>query len=158
LTPERVSDIASGRPLVVIRGDSSAQEVAKRMAEAKVSAVVIEDSGRPVGILTERDLARQVCAKDLVASKTPATAIMSAPVVAVDERATIEDAAGLMMKNRLRHLAVERDGKIAGMITATDLARYLGRMAVKEKGEGNEQLSNVLAAFFPYEEPWEELT
>jgi signal-transduction protein with cAMP-binding, CBS, and nucleotidyltransferase domain len=143
---------------VVIRGDSSAQEVAKRMAEAKVSAVVIEDSGRPVGILTERDLARQVCAKDLVASKTPATAIMSAPVVAVDERATIEDAAGLMMKNRLRHLAVERDGKIAGMITATDLARYLGRMAVKEKGEGNEQLSNVLAAFFPYEEPWEELT
>lgn len=149
----RVSDVAGKRPLVVIRGDSSAQDIAKRMAEAKVSAVVIEDSGRPVGILTERDLARQVCARDLQASKTPATAIMSAPVVAVDEGATIEDAAGLMVKNRVRHLAVERGGKLTGMITATDLARHLGKLAV---GEGEAQ--TLLAAFFPYEEPWEELT
>lgn len=140
---------------MIIKGDSSAQEIAKKMAEAKVSAVVIEDSGRPVGILTERDLARQVCAKDLVASKTPATAIMSAPVVSVDEGASIEEAAGLMVKNRVRHLAVERNGKIAGMITATDLARYLAGMAVK--GKGQRQLSSILAAFFPYEEPWEEL-
>lgn len=43
------------------------------------------DSGKPVGILTERDLTRQVCAKDSLPSKTPATVIMSAPLVLVDK-------------------------------------------------------------------------
>lgn len=69
---------------MVTRRDSSAQDMAKRIAEAKVSAVAVEDSGRPVRILTEQDLARQVCARGLQASKVTATAIMSAPVVAAD--------------------------------------------------------------------------
>lgn len=137
---------------MVTRRDSSAQDMAKRIAEAKVSAVAVEDSGRPVRILTEQDLARQVCARGLQASKVTATAIMSAPVVAADGGATIEGAAGLMVKNRVRHLATERGGKITDMMTATDLARRLDRLAV---GEGGAQ--TLLAAFFPYEEPREGL-
>lgn len=57
-----------------------------------------------------------------------------------------------MVKNRVRHLATERGGKITDMMTATDLARRLDRLAV---GEGGAQ--TLLAAFFPYEEPREGL-
>jgi CBS domain-containing protein len=146
---KKLSDIMSKR-LVIIKCNSSVQEIAETMAAKRVSAVVLVDSGRPVGILTERDLARQVCAKDLTASKTPATALMSAPVVAVGADSTMQDAAEAMVKNGVRHLAVEnKKHKLVGMVTATDFARYTGRKAFGE--------SSVLDLLYPYEEMGEEM-
>lgn len=146
---EKLSDIMSKR-LVIIECDRSIQEIAETMAKKRVSAVVLVDSGRPVGILTERDLARQVCAKGLTASKTPATALMSAPVVTVDSGSTMEHAAETMVKNNVRHLAVQNGkGKLVGMVTATDFARYAGRKAFGK--------STVLDLLYPYEEMGEEM-
>jgi CBS domain-containing protein len=138
--------------LVTIDSDTSALEIANRMLEKQVSAVVVVDSGKPVGILTERDLTRQVIAKDCPPSKTPATAIMSTPLVSVDQDSPIERAAEAMAKNGVRHLAVEVRGKIVGMITTTDLSRY-----VKEKLLAKEHISHsVLEVLYPSEEPSEE--
>ncbi len=145
----KLSDIMN-RKLVVIECNSSIQQIADTMAKKRVSAVVLVDSGRPVGILTERDLARQVCGKDLVASKTPATALMSAPVVAVGMDSTMQEAAELMVKNSVRHLAIEDEKhRLVGMVTATDFALYAGRKALGE--------SSVLDLLYPYEEMGEEM-
>lgn len=145
----KLSDIMSRR-LVIIECDKSIQEIAETMTAERVSAVVLVDSGRPIGILTERDLARQVCGNDLSASKTPATALMSAPVVAAGAASTMQEAAELMVKNRVRHLAVEdKKHKLVGMVTATDFARYAGRKAFGE--------STVLDLLYPYEEMGEEM-
>jgi signal-transduction protein with cAMP-binding, CBS, and nucleotidyltransferase domain len=46
-------------------------EVAKKMSEKMVSSIIITDNDKTVGILTERDLIKQVCATDLQESKTP---------------------------------------------------------------------------------------
>jgi signal-transduction protein with cAMP-binding, CBS, and nucleotidyltransferase domain len=54
--------------------------VAKKMSEKMVSSIIITDNDKTVGILTERDLIKQVCVTDLQASKTPLTSIMSAPL------------------------------------------------------------------------------
>lgn len=149
LSGARISDMAKRR-LIILDSNSSVQQVAERMADKRVSAVVLTDSGKHVGILTERDLARQVCAKDLAASKTPATALMSAPVVAVNMDLTIQDAAEMMVKNGVRHLAVEdAKHKLVGIITATDMAWYLGRKAFGEL--------SVLDLLYPYEEMGEEM-
>jgi CBS domain-containing protein len=146
-----VRDYMNNR-LVTIDSDTSALEIANRMLEKQVSAVVVVDSGKPVGILTERDLTRQVIAKDCPPSKTPATAIMSTPLVSVDQDSPIERAAEAMTKNGIRHLAVEDRGKIIGMITTTDLSRY-----VKEKLLAEERISHsVLEVLYPSEEPSEE--
>jgi CBS domain-containing protein len=135
---------------VILDCNSSVQQVAETMADKRVSAVVLTDSGKHVGVLTERDITRQVCAKDLTASKTPATAPMSAPVVTVDMYSTIKDAVELMVKNGVRHLAVENERhKLVGMITATDFAWYLGRKAFGE--------SSVFDLLYPYEEMGEEM-
>jgi signal-transduction protein with cAMP-binding, CBS, and nucleotidyltransferase domain len=122
---DRVEDIMS-KKLVSVDADSSAQKVAQVMAKRGVSSVIIKDGGRMVGIITERDLARNVCARDGTASKTPATAIMSTPVQAVNKGAQVEMAAKVMVDAAVRHLAVE-DAKrnIVGMVTTTDLARHL---------------------------------
>lgn len=122
--PALVEDIMS-KKLVSAKADSSAREVAQLMAEKGVSSVILKDGGKIVGIITERDLARNVCAKDGKASKTPATAIMSMPVQTIDRSSAVEVAAKMMAEGGIRHLAVENGGKIAGMVTATDLARHL---------------------------------
>lgn len=121
----RVEDIMS-KKLVSVDADSSAQKVAQAMAKRGVSSAILKDGGRIVGIITERDLARNVCAKDGTASKTPATAIMSTPVQTVSKSAQVEMAAKAMVDAGVRHLAVE-DAKrnIVGMVTTTDLARHL---------------------------------
>jgi signal-transduction protein with cAMP-binding, CBS, and nucleotidyltransferase domain len=149
LSEAKVSDLAI-RQLVILDCDRTIQEIASTMADKHVSAVVLADSGKPVGIVTERDLARQVCAKGLAPEKTPATALMSAPVVAVDENSTLQDAAEQMVKNGVRHLAVknERQG-LVGMITATDFAWYTARKVADK--------SRMLELLYPYEEVGEEM-
>jgi signal-transduction protein with cAMP-binding, CBS, and nucleotidyltransferase domain len=120
-----VEDIMSDR-VVSVDADSSVQQVARVMAEKGISSVILKDGERQVGILTERDLVRNVCAKDGLASKTPATAIMSTPVQAVGKGAAIEVAASMMADLGVRHLAVEDERhNIVGIVTATDLAKYL---------------------------------
>jgi CBS domain-containing protein len=147
----RVRDYMSNK-LVTIDSDTTAFEIANRMLEKQVSAVIVMDSGKPVGILTERDLTRQVIAKDSPPSKTPATVIMSAPLVSVDKDSPIERAAEAMAKNGIRHLAVEDGSKIIGMITTTDLSIY-----VKEKLLDKERVSHpILEVLYPSEEPSEE--
>jgi signal-transduction protein with cAMP-binding, CBS, and nucleotidyltransferase domain len=149
LSEARVSDLAK-RPLVILDCDKTIQELASTMADKHVSAVLLADSGKTIGIVTERDLARQVCAKGLAPEKTPVTALMSAPVVTVQGDASLQDAAEQMVKNGVRHLAVKDEKQeLVGMITATDFAWYAAR---KVSGK-----SNVLELLYPYEAVNEEI-
>ena len=114
------------RKVVSVDAGASVQRAAEVMAKRNVSSVMLKDGDRIVGILTERDLARNVCAKDSLASKTPAVSIMSTPVQAVSKNAPVERAASMMAEHGLRHLAVEGDYQaIVGVVTTTDLAKYL---------------------------------
>jgi CBS domain-containing protein len=142
-----VEDIMS-KDIVKIGADKSIQDVANIMAERNISSVLLEDSGKIIGILTERDLVRNVCAKDLLASKTPAVSIMSAPVATVRRNSLVERAADLIVKNKIRHLPVEdNDGNIIGVITTTDLARYLRRKLPSTDPE-------ILAAIYAFDDPY----
>jgi CBS domain-containing protein len=106
--PTEVKTVESvmSKQLITIDADSSAFEAAKKMSEKIVSSIVITDNDKIVGILTERDLIKQVCAADLQASKTPLTSIMSAPLIAIDKDSAVEEAADIMIKNKIRHLGV----------------------------------------------------
>ncbi|MDQ4014551.1 MAG: CBS domain-containing protein [Thermoproteota archaeon] len=142
-----VEDIMS-KDIVKIAADKSIQDVAIIMAERNISSILLEDSGKIIGILTERDLVRNVCAKDLLASKTPAVSIMSAPLATVSRSSLVERAADLMVRNKIRHLPVEdNDGNIIGVITTTDLARYLRRKLASTDPE-------ILAAIYAFDEPY----
>ena len=142
-----VEDIMS-KDIAKIGADKSVQEVADLMAKRNISSVLVEDNGKIIGILTERDLVRNVCAKDLLASKTPAASIMSAPVATVSKDSLVKRAADLIVKNKITHLAVE-DGysNIIDVITATDLARYLRLKLPSTDPE-------ILEAIYAYEEPY----
>jgi CBS domain-containing protein len=144
--------------LITIDADSSAFEVAKKMSEKMVSSIIITDNDKTVGILTERDLIKQVCATDLQASKTPLTSIMSAPLITIEKNSTVEDAADIMIKNKVRHLGVSDSSKhnaqIIGIVSSRDLVRlFIHKLGNNEKILTNRLISN----YYWQEEPIEEI-
>jgi signal-transduction protein with cAMP-binding, CBS, and nucleotidyltransferase domain len=124
------------------------------MSTKVISSIITTDTDKTVGIVTERDLVKQVCAKDLLSSKTPLIAIMSSPLITINKNLLVEEAARIMIKNKVRHLAVEEvnDHHIIGLISSTDLIRFL-----MDKLELESDTSSLLKALYWEEEPLEEV-
>jgi CBS domain-containing protein len=119
--------------LETIDSSSTAQEASKKMRDKKIgSLVVLDNNNRPIGILTERDLVRKVCANDANSSKIFVKEIMSSPLVTIGSSSSVEIAADTMAQNKVRHLlVVEEDENISevnkplGIITPSDFVGYL---------------------------------
>ena len=136
-----VEDYMSTR--LVIRGlKSSAFELAKVMVDSNVSSVAImeqedaeqqQGNKRVIGILTERDIIKSIAKGVSLDDITAGSSMSSSPLLSVRKDQSIEEAALLMIKNRVRHLLIEDpdQNSIIGIITTTDLARYL-RKRMKE--------------------------
>jgi CBS domain-containing protein len=114
------------KKLVTIYPHSTAQEAAKRMKSKKVSSLVVVEKGdAPVGIVTERDLVRNVCSRDISSDSVLIQGIMSSPIVTIDVDASIEQAADKMIQNKVRHLLITENDRIYGIITPSDFTIYL---------------------------------
>jgi CBS domain-containing protein len=115
--------------LETIEASSSAQEAAKKMRDKKISSLVVVDgNSKPVGIITERDLARKVCVNDASSKNTLVQDIMSDALVTTDAISEVAVAADIMIQNQVRHLLVVEDEDISkplGIITPSDFAGYL---------------------------------
>ena len=99
--------------LETINPSDTAQEAAKKMRDKKVSSLVITDrEDRPIGIVTERDLVRQVCTKDANSNAVIVHHIMSSPLVTIDANSSAEVAADIMIQNKVRHLLVMDENKV----------------------------------------------
>src|SRR5215217_7156080 len=104
------------------------QAAAKKMADKNVSSlVVIDRADKPIGIITERDLVRQVCVNDASSSTAIIHNIMSSPLVTIDANSSVEAAADVMIQNKVRHLLVvmENGNRTLGIITPTNFTTYL---------------------------------
>lgn len=112
--------------LETVNQSSTAQEAAKRMRDKKVSSlVVIDKEEAPIGIVTERDLVRRVCSKDISSNKIIIHHIMSSPIVTIDVNASIEEAAEKMIQKKVRHLLIVDKNRLNGIITPSDFTTYL---------------------------------
>lgn len=136
----RLCDIASPAVLTVAP-DTPLDSAIQKFADEHVSCLVVVEAGKPVGIVTERDLLRLICAdksKDLLIS-----AVMSAPLLTA--RFDLDfSAAQLMMSNRaIRHLVlVDALGELKGVASDTDFRRHLGNdlfQAIQSLGAVMEQ-------------------
>jgi len=120
--------------MVTINQKNSVLEVAKRMVERNISSVAITDENdRIVGILTERDIVKVVTSK-VPAEGVTASSLMTRPIVSISKDSPIEDAARNMSLKKIRHLMVKdpSNQQIIGIISLTDLARYLKKNMADE--------------------------
>jgi CBS domain-containing protein len=112
--------------VVTATPESPVRAVAELMRERNVGSVVlVEGDGRPVGFITDRDLAVSVLADGRDASD-PASAHASAPVVTGEPDMEVQAAADLMVSNGIRRLPVIDGERIVGILTLDDLAVRTG--------------------------------
>jgi CBS domain-containing protein len=103
--------------------DATVDDAVVEMCRARVGALLVrDDAGRPVGIVSERDLLIRV----LLSHRDPATTlvgqVMTHRLVSVDTDRTVAGAMAVMTRERCRHLPVVVDGEIVGMVSIGDLA------------------------------------
>jgi signal-transduction protein with cAMP-binding, CBS, and nucleotidyltransferase domain len=125
-TITKVGEIMTER-LETINFLNTAQEAAVKMTDKNVSSLaVIDDNGKAVGIITERDLVRKVCTKNIPSSAITIQNIISVPVKTISPGTPIDEAADIMVRNRLRHLIVtDKDNEPMGIVSATDIVAYI---------------------------------
>jgi len=115
-----VRDIMS-KEVKVVRPDTSVKEVVATMNKFDIGSVVVVQGDRPVGIITERDILRRLVEPCLAPETLTARQIMTSPVLTISETASIDEAAKLMARKRVKKLPVINNGKLVGMITYTDI-------------------------------------
>ena len=127
-----VSEIMSTRRPVTLKILSmpSTLDAAKLMISNRVGSVVllgIDD--KPAGIITERDILKKVIGLDKHARDVPAQDIMSHPLITVKTYDSIETAASVMSKNKIKRVVViEDNGSYAGVLSVTDITKKLAKI------------------------------
>jgi CBS domain-containing protein len=119
-----VRDIMT-KNIVMIEGEKTALEAAKIMAEKGISSVFVMKHSQAVGIVTERDFIKKVCAKELPIGEVKIGDIMSKILTTADPEMPIEVAVQRMVNHKIRRLPIMEAGKVVGIITVTDLAKHL---------------------------------
>ncbi|MFL6330636.1 MAG: cyclic nucleotide-binding/CBS domain-containing protein [Nitrososphaeraceae archaeon] len=116
------------KQLETIEGTASVQQAAKKMKDKNVSSlVVVDESGVPQGLVSERDLVRKVCTNDVSISTVKNKEVMSSPLITISSRSSPSEAADMMLQHNVRHLLVvdnDNVNKPIGIITPLDFTRH----------------------------------
>lgn len=128
--------------LWTIAPDATVRQAVEMMDRYRVHAMLVTEGERLVGICTHRDCARKVILEDKPPAATPVRDVMTAPVVCVSPKETIEDCMSLMTHKRIGHLPVVDGAKILGIISVGDVIRAI----VSGKNLAIEQLQNYITS------------
>ena len=114
-----VKDIMSS-PVISIYENDNAYEAARLMDKHNVGCVVVIDKqGKPLGVITERDLVVRVLARNNQPSKLIAKEVMSSPLITVDPDEKLGETARRMSKIKIRRLGVMYKGNLVGLISTS---------------------------------------
>jgi len=109
----------TGDPVVRVGPTTPLQAIAGTLVEAEVGAVVVGAGERPEGIVSERDIVHAIAAG--VDPSTTAGELAHTSLIWCDAEATVGEVAGQMMDRYVRHILVEEDGRLLGIVSARDL-------------------------------------
>lgn len=121
---ERVADLMSKGAIYTASPQDTVLAAARKMKASAKGCLVVTAGGKPVGILTERDIVHKVVAAG-GRDGTKVFEVMSSPVITIGPQASAADAARVMSRNKIRRLVVAEDGRALGVLTVTDFARRL---------------------------------
>jgi len=100
------------------------------MIKENIGAVVVIEKGKPVGIITEKDILERVVTPLMDVYKTLAKDVMSKPVISIEASESIKEALRLMKKNKIRRLAVTENESLIGLITERRLLASICNLIV----------------------------
>jgi CBS domain-containing protein len=117
----------------------------ERMAEKEVGALPVLAGGVLVGMLSERDYARKVILRGRSSRETLVADIMMTPPLTVTPQATVDECMRLMTDHRVRHIAVNENGQLTGVISIGDLVNWV----IHSQRQTIRHLSEYISGAYP---------
>lgn len=113
-----------GRDVITTKMSATLHEVSQLLAKHKVGAtVVLDDDSKICGIVSERDIVKQIARTGHAALDDKVVSCMTSKVISCQEGDTIDTAMQKMTEGRFRHLPVIMDGKLTGIISIGDVVK-----------------------------------
>lgn len=143
---EPASTIMIKNPIVAYTSDKITNVIEKMIIEGIGVVPILDEENKIYGIVTERDLVEYFAEKEEVGVKV--LDVMSKNVITIERDSTLKKAAETMVKLGFRRLPVVEENKIAGMITAKDIVRFVGNHDIFKKtvsGNIEEALNTPIA-------------
>ena len=113
-----------GRKVLTIRPDATLQDAARTLHENRIGALVVLGVNEQIkGILSERDIINAVAKGGAEALNKTVSTVMTSNVHRCAEDTTIDALMSLMSEKRCRHIPVEVNGKLAGMVSIGDVVK-----------------------------------
>ncbi len=101
--------------------DAPVTNLSKEMEISGLGSIVITKSGKPIGIVTDRDIAIKVIMHDRKGSEIKAKEIMSSPLVSIEPGVLLEKACTVLAENGIRRMPVIEDGELLGIISVRNV-------------------------------------
>ena len=126
--------MATVKQLISVKGDGTNYAVAisdtvlkalEIMAEANISAIMVTENDKVVGIFTERDYSRKCELKGLSAENTPVREVMTERMMTITKKTSIDQCMKLMNHYHIRHLPVIENDTMVGMVSIRDVVDTL---------------------------------
>lgn len=131
-----------GTDVQTVGPDQTLAEAVRLLAERRIGAVVVTRGGnRIAGILSERDIVRILASGGVGALDKPVSSAMTSRVKVCHENNTINEVMEIMTAGRFRHLPVERDGRLAGIVSIGDVVKK----RIEEIEHEAEEIRNYIA-------------
>jgi len=115
---------AKGRAVATARPESTLLEIANKLAQKKIGAiVVVGDKGEVIGIVSERDIIRKLGERGPSVLNEPVSHSMTTNVISCQETSTLDELMEIMTQGRFRHVPVIEDGALVGIVSIGDVVK-----------------------------------
>lgn len=121
-------------------------EAIEKMAQHDIGALLVMDENEHlIGIVSERDYARKGVLRGHLARQTTVHEIMTSPVTYVSPQHTVDECMGIMTQHDFRHLPVLQDGHVCGVISISDLVRWV----IDGQSQAIQELQGYITGAYP---------
>ena len=131
------------REIFCCQASSTVEEAARILSERRIGAMPVFEDQELVGIFSERDLLYSVAREGSAALYRRVGEVMTAPAITVAPETSALEALSLMTRRRIRHLPVERDGKVAAFVSFGDLVKYRVELVEAEAEQMREYIQTA---------------
>jgi len=138
------------KDIVTVKTDVTVKRAVEVMNEHEIGCLVVVNGGKPVGIVTERDMLKRIIHELREPEKTSVISIMAKPLIAAVPKMSAGDAAKLMFEQKIKKLPVVENGRLVGLVTLTDLVRsqdvlnFLNGLSTKDAPKRMKKVVNCI--------------